>query len=73
MSQDQAKGKKTKLSVMAAFRYFLKGNILFALNGVIVVAIDSIASIFPPLFQQVYTDNIITQKNPEWFTPLIVL
>jgi len=58
---------------MAAFRYFLKGNILFALNGVIVVAIDSIASIFPPLFQQVYTDNIITQKNPEWFTPLIVL
>jgi ABC-type bacteriocin/lantibiotic exporter with double-glycine peptidase domain len=30
-----------------------------------------VACIFPPLFQQVYTDNIITHKNPEWFTPLM--
>jgi len=59
--------------MVSAFRYFLKGNILFALNGIVVVGIDSIVCIFPPLFQQVYTDNIITQKNPEWFTPLIVL
>ena len=58
---------------MAAFRYFLKGNMLFALNGLIVLAIDSVACIFPSLFQKVYTDNVITQKNPEWFTPLIVL
>jgi ABC-type bacteriocin/lantibiotic exporter with double-glycine peptidase domain len=28
--------------------------------------------IFPSLFQQVYTDNIITHKNPEWFAPLMV-
>ena len=73
MSKEQAQGKKTKLSIRAAFSYFLKGNLLFAFNGIIVVAIDSIACIFPSLFQQVYTDNIITQKNPEWFTPLIVL
>ena len=46
---------------------------LFAFNGIILIAIDSVICIFPPLFQQVYTDNIITQKNPEWFTPLIVL
>ena len=46
---------------------------LFAFNGIIVLAINSIVNIFPPLFQQVFTDNIITQKNPEWFTPLIVL
>jgi ABC-type bacteriocin/lantibiotic exporter with double-glycine peptidase domain len=46
---------------------------LFAFNGVIIVAIDSIACIFPSLFQQVYTDSIITHKNPEWFTPLIAL
>ncbi|MBO4892266.1 MAG: ATP-binding cassette domain-containing protein [Prevotella sp.] len=59
--------------MISAFRYFLKGNILFALNGIVIVAIDSVACIFPSLFQQVYTDNIITQKNPEWFTPLIVL
>ena len=25
----------------------------------------------PALFQKVYTDNIITHKNPEWFMPLL--
>ena len=59
--------------MMSALRYFLKGNIIFALNGIIIAAIDAVANIFPPLFQQVYTDNIITQKNPEWFSPLLVL
>ena len=59
--------------MISAFRYFLKGNMLFAFNGIIIVAIDSIACIFPSLFQQVYTDSIITHKNPEWFTPLIAL
>ena len=69
----QQQSKKDKLSMVSAFHYFLKGNMLFALNGIVVLAIDSLACIFPSLFQQVYTDNIITQKNPEWFTPLIVL
>lgn len=73
MKSEQTQGKKPKLSMIAAFRYFLKGNILFAFNGMVILAIDSVACIFPSLFQQVYTDNIITQKNPEWFTPLIVL
>ena len=73
MKSEQTQGKKPKLSMIAAFRYFLKGNILFALNGVVLIAIDSIACIFPSLFQQVYTDQIITYKNPEWFTPLIVV
>ena len=63
--------KKSGLSMQSALRYFLKGNILFALNGTVLIAIDSIACIFPSLFQQVYTDQIITHKNPEWFTPLI--
>jgi len=69
----QQQSKKAKLSMVSAFRYFLKGNALFALNGIVILTIDSIVCIFPSLFQQVYTDNIITQKNPEWFTPLIVL
>ena len=73
MSTGQTQGKKAKLSLITAFHYFLKGNMLFAFNGIILIAIDSVICIFPPLFQQVYTDNIITQKNPEWFTPLIVL
>ena len=69
----KTRDRKTGLSMVSAFRYFLKSNMLFAFNGIVVIAIDSVASIFPSLFQQVYTDNIITQKNPEWFTPLIVL
>ena len=73
MSTRKAQERKSGLSMMAAFRYFLKGNMIFALNGMIIVAIDSVACIFPSLFQQVYTDNIITRKNPEWFTPLIML
>jgi ABC-type bacteriocin/lantibiotic exporter with double-glycine peptidase domain len=59
--------------MISTFRYFLKGNMLFAFNGIVIVGIDSVACIFPSLFQQVYTDSIITHKNPEWFSPLIVL
>ena len=57
----------------AAFGYFLKGNMIFALNGMILIALDSTITLMPPLFQQVYTDNVITRKNPEWFGPLITL
>ena len=73
MSAEKKQGKKPKLSLTSALHYFLKGNMLFAFNGIVVLAIDTVACVFPPLFQQVYTDNIITQKNPEWFTPLMVL
>ena len=73
MMAGKTRDRKPGLSMVAAFQYFLKGNMLFAFNGIVIIAIDSIACIFPSLFQQVYTDNIITQKNPEWFTPLIVL
>ena len=65
--------KKKELSMREAFGYFLKGNLIFAINGTVITAIDSVICLFPPLFQQVYTDNIITQKNPEWFTPLLTL
>ena len=71
--KENQKDKKPILSMRSAFSFFLKGNILFALNGIVIYTIDSVFSAFPPLFQQVYTDNIITRKNPEWFTPLIVL
>lgn len=30
-------------------------------------------NLFPPLFQQVFTDHIITGKNPDWFLPLLLL
>jgi len=73
MKTEHTRGKKSQMSIMSALRYFLKGNLIFALNGIIIAAINAVANIFPPLFQQVYTDNIITQKNPEWFSPLLVL
>ena len=73
MMAEKTRNRKAALSMVSALRYFLKGNMLFAFNGVILVAIDSITCIFPSLFQQVYTDSIITHKNPEWFTPLIAL
>ena len=44
---------------------------MYAINSITPYTIDMVACIFPPLFQQVYTDNIITHKNPEWFTPLM--
>ena len=73
MKTEHTRGKKSQMSMISALRYFLKGNMIFALNGIIIATIDSVANIFPPLFQQVYTDNIITQKNPEWYSPLLVL
>jgi len=70
--EERGKGK-AKLSLIAALRYFLKGNMIFALNGIVLYAIETVFQLFPPLFQQVFTDNIITHKNPEWFTPLMAV
>ena len=73
MMAEKTRNRKAMLSMVSALRYFLKGNMLFAFNGIIILAFNSIVNIFPSLFQQVFTDNIITKKNPEWFTPLLLL
>ena len=73
MMAEKTRNRKVRLSMLSALRYFLKGNMLFAFNGIIILAFNSIVNIFPSLFQQVFTDNVITHKNPEWFTPLILL
>ncbi len=65
--------KNPKLSVPDALRYFLKGNLMFVVSGLVAYIIGNAVALLPPLFQQVYTDNVITHKNPEWFTPLLVL
>ena len=72
MAKQQPKGKPG-LSVTSALRYFLRGNMMFVVSGMAAYIIGNAVSLLPPLFQQVYTDNIITHKNPEWFTPLLVL
>ena len=64
---------KNSLSLSDALRYFLKGNLVFSTSGIIIYFIDIPTRIFPALFQKVYTDNIITHKNPEWFVPLLTV
>ena len=63
----------SELSLYAALKFFLKGNLVFAASVIIIYLLDAPTRILPPLFQQVYTDSIITQKNPEWFAPLLTL
>lgn len=53
-------------------RQFLRGNAGFIPISIAIYLIDTLVVILTPLFQQVYTDNIITHKNPEWFTPLMI-
>ena len=62
-----------ELSLLSALKYFLKGNLLFATSGIVIYIIDTPPRILPALFQKVYTDNIITHKNPEWFVPLLTI
>lgn len=69
----QQSSKKTGLSGQDALRYFMKGNFMFVVSGLLAYIIGDAVSLLPPLFQQVYTDNIITHKNPEWFTPLVII
>ena len=73
MMKGKSQDREPGLSLLSALKYFLKGNLVFAINGIVVASIDAVSNIFPPLFQQVYTDNVITHKNPEWFSPLLVL
>ncbi len=71
--KEQHKTKKNGLTVTEALRYFLKGNFMFVVSGFVAYIIGNAISLLPPLFQQVFTDNIITRKNPEWFTPLLIV
>jgi len=65
--------QQSELSLLSALKYFLAGNLVFATSGILIYLVDTPSKILPALFQQVYTDNIITQKNPEWFYPLITI
>ena len=67
------KKTESELSLLGALKYFLKGNMVFATSGLIIYLMEAPSRVFPALFQKVYTDNIITQKNPEWFTPLLTI
>ena len=63
-------GRPNTLKLLSRFN---KGSLSFFLVTTLLLLGDMAAHLLPPLFQQVYTDNIITHKNPEWFTPLMIL
>jgi len=60
------------MSTSKLIRRFNRGCKGFFIVTFLLLIGDMASYLLPPFFQQVYTDNIITHKNPEWFTPLMV-
>lgn len=64
------KGEKTTWGLL---RRFMTGGGTLILLSMLLYTITIGMNLFPPLFQQVFTDHIIPGRNPEWFWPLILL
>lgn len=60
-------------STLTLIRHYMRGSMGFIVVTFLLYLIDMASYMMPPFFQQIYTDNIITLKNPEWFTPLMVI
>ena len=58
-------------STAALIRHFMRGCMAFYWVTFLLYFVDIVAYLLAPFFQQIYTDNIITRKNPEWFGPLM--
>ncbi|MDY6418544.1 MAG: hypothetical protein SPK87_07355, partial [Bacteroidales bacterium] len=58
-------------STTALILHFMRGCMAFYWVTFLLYFVDIVAYLLAPFFQQVYTDNIITRKNPEWFGPLV--
>ena len=63
--------QKSSKSTVALIRHFMRGSMAFFWVTFLLYFVDIMAYLLTPFFQQVYTDNIITRKNPEWFGPLM--
>jgi len=60
------------MSTITLIRRFNRGCQGFFIVTFLLLIGDMASYLLPPFFQQVYTDNIITRKNPEWFTPMMI-
>ena len=69
MSKSTHKGSASTATLIRRFNRGCQG--FFIVTFLLLIG-DMASYLLPPFFQQVYTDNIITQKNPEWFTPLMI-
>ncbi len=58
-------------STAALIRRFMRGSMGFFVVTFLLLIGDMASHLLPPFFQQVFTDNIITHKNPEWFGPMM--
>ncbi|MBR6876323.1 MAG: ATP-binding cassette domain-containing protein [Bacteroidales bacterium] len=63
--------QKGSRSTAALIRHFMRGCMAFYWVTFLLYFVDIVAYLLAPFFQQVYTDNVITRKNPEWFGPLV--
>ena len=64
---------KNEKTTWGLLRRFMKGGGMLVTISVLLYVITIGITLFPPFFQQVFTDNIITGKNPEWFKPMMLL
>ena len=67
---NQQQGNASTVTLMTRY---MKGSMGFIVVISMLYFIDMFSYLIPPFIQQVFTDNIITNKNPEWFTPLIII
>lgn len=63
--------QKGSRSTAALIRHFMRGCMAFYWVTFLLYFVNIVAYLLAPFFQQVYTDNVITRKNPEWFGPLV--
>lgn len=63
--------KKGNKSTVALIRHFMRGCMAFFWVTFLLYFVDIVAYLVTPFIQQIYTDNVITRKNPEWFAPLM--
>jgi ABC-type bacteriocin/lantibiotic exporter with double-glycine peptidase domain len=75
MKMDSKKNnqQQSNASTIALMTRYMKGSMGFIVVISMLYFIDMFSYLIPPFIQQVFTDNIITNKNPEWFTPLIII
>lgn len=67
---NQQQGNASTVTLIA---HYMKGCAGFIVVISVLYFIDMFSYLIPPFIQQVFTDNIITNKNPEWFIPLITI
>ena len=73
MNSKKNNQQQDNASTLALMTRYMKGSMGFIVVISMLYFIDMFSYLIPPFIQQVFTDNIITNKNPEWFTPLIII